>query len=198
MHANFKKTVFNTFVQRTLSLGWNQNLRLPPPWWMNPTTPISSICIQLPSRMIETRTRWTYRKSGIPCQRDHSKISLNSKYPTKQKKAQQQSNADFISVGSHYFTLMSAEAIWPDPNRNNQNAPVRIQQRVLTSLLGTTFTKKRLCRCPQQQPHPELPPPKLGDPASRWFPAKAIPGSTIDAVAAPPSEVLLQRAEPGL
>ncbi len=48
-----------------------------------------------------------------------------------------------------------------------------------TDLLGTTFTQENLRRCPQQQPHPEVPPPKLGDPASSWFPATATPGSTV-------------------
>ncbi len=48
-----------------------------------------------------------------------------------------------------------------------------------TYLLGTTFTQERLRRYPMQQPYPELPPPKLGDPASIWLPAIVTPGSTV-------------------
>ncbi len=71
----------------------------------------------------------------------------------------------------------------------------------LLYLLGTTIAHGRLCRCPQQQPPPELPPPKLailrpGD--SQRQPLSVSPFEALDVPAAYPSEVLLQRAEPGL
>ncbi len=50
---------------------------------------------------------------------------------------------------------------------------------LLTCLLGTAFTWERLPRHQWQQPHPELPLPKLRDPAPRRSRSSSSPGSTV-------------------
>ncbi len=76
-----------------------------------------------------------------------------------------------------YFSLLRRNtAGWARHSISWNKPPIHI---ALTYVLGTTFTQERLCRNPIQQPHPESPPSKLGDPPSRLLPAVATPGSTV-------------------